>query len=150
MRTSIFSLLFAVAISASAQTADGMMNIESTFTVKDTADRMESILKENGMTVFNRIDHAQGADKVGLELRDTELLLFGNPRVGSPLMQCRQSVAIDLPQKALIWQDEANRVWISYNEPGYLAKRHDITGCEEVISKIEKALAGMATKATKE
>ncbi|WP_298720547.1 DUF302 domain-containing protein [uncultured Oceanisphaera sp.] len=150
MRTSIFSLIFAVAISASAQTADGMMNIESTFTVKDTADRMESILKENGMTVFNRIDHAQGADKVGVELRDTELLLFGNPRVGSPLMQCRQSVAIDLPQKALIWQDEANRVWISYNEPGYLAKRHDIIGCEEVISKIEKALAGMATKAAKE
>ena len=150
MRKSIFSLFFVVTIAASAQAADGMVNIESTFTVKETADRMQQILKEKGMTVFNRIDHAQGAGNVGVELRDTELLVFGNPKVGSPLMQCRQSVAIDLPQKALVWQDEANKVWISYNEPGYLAKRHDITGCEEVISKIEKALAGMAASAAKE
>ncbi|GHA19685.1 DUF302 domain-containing protein [Oceanisphaera arctica] len=150
MKTSIFSLFFAVTIAVSAQAADGMVDIESTFTVKETADRMEHILKEKGMTVFNRIDHAQGAGNVGVELRDTELLVFGNPKVGSPLMKCRQSVAIDLPQKALIWQDEENKVWISYNEPGYLAKRHDITGCEEVISKIEQALAGMATSAAKE
>ncbi|MFP2768276.1 DUF302 domain-containing protein [Oceanisphaera sp. KMM 10153] len=150
MKTSIFSVFFAATIAMSAQAADGMVDIESTFTVKETADRMEHILKEKGMTVFNRINHAQGAGNVGIDLRDTELLVFGNPKVGSPLMRCRQSVAIDLPQKALIWQDEENKVWISYNKPGYLEKRHDITGCEEVISTVEKALAGMATSAAKE
>lgn len=150
MKKSIFGVVFAVTLAASAQAADGMVNIESSFTVKETANRMERILNEKGMTVFNRINHGQGATNVGIELRDTELLIFGNPKVGSPLMQCRQSVAIDLPQKALVWQDESSTVWISYNEPEYLAKRHEIAGCDTLISNINKALAGMATKAAKE
>ncbi|MDH3782332.1 MAG: DUF302 domain-containing protein [Desulfobulbaceae bacterium] len=124
--------------------SDGMVNVQSTFNVEETADRMESILKEKGMTVFNRIKHSEAAAAVGIELRNTELILFGNPKVGSPLMKCQQSAAIDLPQKALIWEDDKATVWISYNNPRYLEKRHNITGCEEVISKIERALAGIA------
>lgn len=103
-------------------------------------------MNEKGMTIFNRIKHSEAAGKVGIELRETELIIFGNPKVGSPLMKCQQSVALDLPPKALIWEDDQARVWISYNDPGYLGKRHNISGCEEVISKIEKALAGI-TKA---
>lgn len=125
-----------------------MVNVQSSFNVKETADRMENILKEKGMTVFNRIKHSEGASKVGIELRDTELIIFGNPKVGSPLMKCQQSVAIDLPQKALIWEDDKSMVWISYNDPRYLEKRHNIAGCGEVISTIEKALASIAKSAS--
>jgi uncharacterized protein (DUF302 family) len=100
------------------------------------------------MTVFMRINHAEGAQKVGKKLRPTELIIFGNPKVGAPLMQCGQSVAIDLPQKALIWQDEAGQVWLSYNDPKYLASRHGIKECGEVIKKIEKALGNFARMAT--
>ncbi len=100
------------------------------------------------MTVFARINHAEGAEKVGKQLRPTELIIFGNPKVGAPLMQCGQSVAIDLPQKALIWEDEAGQVWLSYNDPKYLAKRHSINDCDEVIKKIETALGNFAKTAT--
>lgn len=133
-----------VFIAFPAMASDGMVNVQSNFNVEETADRMESILKEKGMTVFNRIKHSEAAAAVGIELRNTELILFGNPKVGSPLMKCQQSAAIDLPQKALIWEDDKATVWISYNNPRYLEKRHNITGCEEVISKIERALAGIA------
>ena len=127
---------------------NGLISIKSLYGVTDTADRLEKSLKMKGMTVFARIDHAQGASKVGKKLRPTELILFGNPGVGTPLMQCRQSVAIDLPQKALIWQDEKGQVWLSYNDPGYLAKRHNIKGCDEVLNKIANALGHFAREAT--
>lgn len=135
--------------SGTALAVDGMINVQSGYNVQETADRLERILKEKGMTVFNRIKHSQGAAGVGIELRDTELILFGNPKVGSPLMKCQQSVAIDLPQKALIWKDSHSKVWISYNDPRYLEKRHDIKGCEAVLSKVEKALAGITGAAAK-
>jgi uncharacterized protein (DUF302 family) len=134
---------------ASVTYADnGMINIKSSHDVKTTVDRLENILREKGMTVFIRINHAEGAQKVGKRLRPTELIIFGNPKVGTPLMQCGQSVAIDLPQKALIWQDESGQVWLSYNDPKYLASRHSIKECSEVIKKIEKALGNFARMAT--
>ncbi|HKJ15687.1 MAG: DUF302 domain-containing protein [Desulfobulbaceae bacterium] len=144
MKKTILMTLAIVFIAFPAMASDGMVNVQSNFNVEETADRMESILKEKGMTVFNRIKHSEAAAAVGIELRNTELILFGNPKVGSPLMKCQQSAAIDLPQKALIWEDDKATVWISYNNPRYLEKRHNITGCEEVISKIERALAGIA------
>ncbi len=126
----------------------GIITKESSHQVKETADRLENILQTKGMTVFKRIDHAEGAAKIGKILRPTELIIFGNPKVGTPLMQCSQGAAIDLPQKALIWEDEAGKVWLSYNEPKYLAQRHDIKGCDEVLLKIKNALNNFATKAT--
>ena len=90
----------------------------------------------------------EGAQKVGKKLRPTEVIIFGNPNVGAPLMQCSQSVAIDLPQKALISEDEAGQVWLSYNDPKYLEKRHGIKECVEVIKKIENALSNFANAAT--
>ncbi len=148
MNKIILTALSILFIAVPVEAADGVVNVPSAFNVEETADRMESILKEKGMTIFNRIKHSEGAGKVGINLRDTELIIFGNPKVGSPLMKCQQSVAIDLPQKALIWEDDKDRVWISYNDPRYLEKRHNITGCEEAISKIEKALAGIAKSAS--
>jgi len=127
----------------------GLISVKSSHDVKTTADRLENSLQQKGMTVFIRINHAQSAQKIGKELRPTELIIFGNPNVGTPLMQCRQSVAIDLPQKALIWQDAQGQVWLSYNDPNYLVERHQITGCEAVINKIAKALGNFANAATK-
>ena len=141
--------LMAIFFFASVTYADnGIISIKSSHDVKTTVDRLENILREKGMTVFIRINHAEGAQKVGKKLRPTELIIFGNPKVGTPLMQCGQSVGIDLPQKALIWQDEAGQVWLSYNDPKYLASRHSIKECGEIIKKIEKALGNFARVAT--
>ena len=124
MKKAILTALSLLCIAIPALAADGMLNVPSSFTVAETADRLESILKEKGMTVFDRIKHSEAAGMVGIELRDTELIIFGNPKVGSPLMKCQQTAAIDLPQKALIWQDDEAQVWISYNDPKYIEKRH--------------------------
>ena len=129
--------------------ADGLISVQSDFSVEETTHRLENILNEKGMTIFNQINHSDAAHKVGVDLRETRLVIFGNPKVGSPLMQCQQSVAIDLPQKAIVWQDDKSKVWISYNDPRYLVKRHNIIGCEEVITKIEKALSGITNAAAK-
>ena len=150
MKKIILTALMIFFITVPAAASDGLVNVPSTFNVEETADRMESVLREKGMTIFNRIKHSEGAANVGIELRKTELIIFGNPKVGSPFMKCQQSVAIDLPQKALIWEDDNAKVWISYNDPRYLEKRHNIIGCEEVILKIEKALAGIAKSASVE
>lgn len=147
MKTLITTILMLLIMTFSAYAADGMIDIKSSFGVKKTGDRLERILKEKGMTVFNRVKHSEAAQIVGIDLRETELIIFGNPKVGSPLMKCQQSVAIDLPQKALIWKDSEGNIWISYNNPRYLKKRHNILNCEDVLSKIEKALAGIAKAA---
>jgi len=141
--------LMAMFFFASVTYADnGIISIKSSHDVKTTVDRLDNILREKGMTVFIRINHAEGAQKVGKKLRPTELVIFGNPKVGTPLMQCGQSVGIDLPQKALIWQDKAGQVWLSYNDPKYLASRHSIKECGEIIKKIQKALGNFARMAT--
>ena len=149
MKKIIFAALLIFIIVIPAEAAVGVVNVKSAFNVKKTADRMESILKAKGMTIFNRINHSENAEKTGVKLRDTILIIFGNPKVGSPLMKCQQSVAIDLPQKALIWEDAEGNVWISYNDPVYLKKRHQITGCDKNLMKIKKALAGIAKSASK-
>ena len=149
MRQLIITNLFFLILTMPAAAAEGLINVASNHSVVATADRLDSILKEKGMTVFARIKHSDGAQKVGVKLNPTELIVFGNPKVGAPLMQCQQSVAIDLPQKALVWQDNSGKVWISYNDPMYLQARHKINGCEEVLPKVAKALAGITAAAAK-
>lgn len=131
-----------------AQAADGLVVVQSNHSVTATADKLEAVLSENGMKIMNRINHAAGAESAGLELRPTEVVIFGNPKVGSPLMQCAQSVAVDLPQKALIWEDEDGQVWLGYNDPEYLKARHAIEGCDAVLEKVSGALANFAKAAT--
>jgi len=145
----LLPLILLICFLASIVFADSdLITVKSSHDVKATGDRLESALREKGMTVFIRINHAEGAKKIGASLRPTELLIFGNPKVGTPLIQCGQSVAIDLPQKALIWEDEAGQVWLSYNDPKYLAERHRIKDCVDVIKKIEIALGNFANAAT--
>ena len=148
MRQILYTITALFFLTTQAYADNGIISVKSSHEVKATADRLENTLKQKGMTVFIRINHAEGAQKVGKKLRPTELVIFGNPKVGTPLMQCSQSTAIDLPQKALIWQDDQGQVWLSYNDPNYLVERHGITGCDEVIKKIEKALSNFAKAAT--
>lgn len=150
MRIYPASFIFLVFFSSLVMAQEGLVSVKSVHSVSVTADRLENILKNKGMNVFARINHAAGAAKVGKTLRPTELVIFGNPKVGTPLMQCSQSIAIDLPQKALIWEDEAGLVRLSYNNPQYLAKRHGTQGCDEVLKKVTNALGNFAAKATSE
>jgi len=150
MRYFFVYMLAGIFVFASWVHADsGLIRIKSAHDVKTTADRLEYVLKAKGMRVFIRIDHARGAQTVGKALRPTEVVIFGNPKVGTPLMQCSQSVAIDLPQKALVWEDETGQAWLSYNDPEYLAKRHEIEGCDDVLKKVAKALNNFSMAATK-
>jgi uncharacterized protein (DUF302 family) len=148
MRQVLYTITALFFLTSPAYADNGIISVKSSHEVKTTADRLENTLKQKGMTVFIRINHAAGAQKVGKKLRPTELVVFGNPKVGTPLMQCSQSAAIDLPQKALIWEDQEGTVWFSYNDPNYLVERHGITGCAEVIKKIENALSNFAKAAT--
>jgi len=147
MKRIIYILFLTSIYSITALSADGMINVKSDFKVNKTADRLEKILNKKGMTIFNRIKHSDSARMVDLELRETELIIFGNPKVGSPLMKCQQSIAIDLPQKALIWEDENQVVWISYNDPQYLVKRHNLEGCTKILAKIKGVLDKLTKKA---
>jgi uncharacterized protein (DUF302 family) len=148
MRTLLIAAL-SLFIVLPAVAAEGLASLPSQHSVSLTADRLVSLLESKGMTVFNRIDHAAAAQAAGIELRPTTLVIFGNPKVGSPLMQCSQTTAIDLPQKMLIWQDDKQQVWLSYNDPAYLKIRHQIEGCDETLSKISGALANFALQATR-
>ncbi|MCP4335729.1 MAG: DUF302 domain-containing protein [Gammaproteobacteria bacterium] len=147
MRSIILTFILGGLLSTSTMATEGMIDVKSNHSVAVTADRLESILGSKGMTVFARIDHAAGAKKVGKTLPPTELVIFGNPKVGTPLMLCSPSIAIDLPQKALIWQDAAGDTWISYNDPQYLKLRHNTQGCVEVLNKVSMALGKFANKA---
>ncbi|MBU2978737.1 DUF302 domain-containing protein [Alteromonas sp. C1M14] len=127
--------------------SEGLIKQESSYSVAETADRFEAIAKDKGLTLFARINHQQNAGTVNLSLRPTEVLIFGNPKVGTPLMQCAQDVAIDLPQKVLISEDENHQVWVSYNNPEYLMKRHNIKNCDATIKKISAVLSQLSTAA---
>src|SRR5437660_5742529 len=117
-------------MSDSLRVIEGLTSIESTFGPKETMDRLEAEIHQKGMKVFARIDHAEGAAEVGLTLAPTELIIFGNARGGTPLMQSVQTVGIDLPLKVLVWQDTANKTWLSYNEPSWIAHRHGLANAE--------------------
>ena len=129
---------------------NGLVQMPSQFTVAETGDRFEALLQDRMLTLFSRIDHAQNAASVDKELRDTQLLIFGNPNAGTPLMQCNQTVAIDLPQKALIWQDDSEQVWLAYNDPAYLMSRHHLAECEPVIERVSQILNELAVAATQD
>jgi len=130
-------------------TDDGLTTVPSQHDVKVTIDRLEVAAKAKGMTIFARIDHAAGAASVGLTLRPTELLIFGNAKGGTPLMQLQQTIGVDLPLKALAWEDAAGKTWLSYNEPAWLATRHALAEQGGNSAKIlAGAIAALAKNAT--
>ena len=129
--------------------AQGLTTIPSSCGPQDTMNRLEAAVKAKGMTVFARIDHAAGAAEVGLSLRPTELLIFGNAKGGTPLMQAIQTVGIDLPLKALVWQDGSGGTWLSYNDPSWLAKRHGLGHeVEPTLAALAAALNAVTKAAT--
>lgn len=144
LASAFLSFLLVAALPAWA--ADGLVAVKSPLSAKATMDRYEAIAKERGLVIFARIDHAAGAEKIGKTLRPTEVLIFGNPQGGTPFMECAQSVGIDLPLKVLVWQDGAGQVWLGYNDPVYLAKRHEAAQCS-AVEGLGKALSGLAQAA---
>jgi uncharacterized protein (DUF302 family) len=130
--------------------AEGLTTIPSSHGPQETMDRLEAGAKAKGMTVFARIDHAAGAAEVGLVLRPTEVLIFGAAKAGTALMQANQTTGIDLPLKALVWQDARGKTWLSYNEPEWLAQRHALgsqaQGAVEAISAGLDAVARAAAQ----
>lgn len=148
MKNKIKAIVVGSLLSCSAFASDGLVSVPSEFSVTETANRFANIIEKKGLKLFARINHKENAAGVDLELRPTELVMFGNPKVGTPLMQCTQRVAIDLPQKALIWEDEKGKVWFSYNDPSYLKQRHSVEGCDKVIDKITTVLGKLSQAAT--
>jgi uncharacterized protein (DUF302 family) len=130
---------------------DGLTTIRSSYGPQDTMNRLEAAVKAKGMTAFARIDHAAGAAAVGLSMQPTEVLIFGNARAGTPLMQSVQTIGIDLPLKALVWQDASGNTWLSYNDPVWLGKRHGLDRASEAtlgaMAAASDALARTATTA---
>lgn len=142
-------ILLAMMVSQPLQAApEGMISKKSPYSVKLTLDRLENILKKKGITIVTRWSHDAGAKRVGLPLRPTELLIFGNPKLGTHFFTSAQTAGIDLPMKALAWQDVSGQVWLGYNDPAYIAKRHGITDRGEIVKKMTAALDKMTSKAT--
>jgi uncharacterized protein (DUF302 family) len=128
---------------------DGLITIKSNFGPEETMNRYEAAVRAKGMTVFAHIDHAEGAAAAGIPLHPTDLIIFGNAKAGTPLMQSVQTIGIDLPLKALVWQDEAGTTWLSYNDPGWIATRHATgPGNEATIQGMRGVLAAVASAAT--
>ncbi len=126
--------------------ADGLITLRSRFGPGETLARLKSELQARSLSVFAHVDHAAGAAAAGLALRPTDLVIFGNARGGTPLMQAVQTVGIDLPLKALIWQDEAGATWLSYNDPGWLARRHALgPQAHATLAAMTAALGSIAT-----
>jgi len=128
---------------------DGLITVSSSFGPEETLKRLEAEIRAKGMTVFARVDHAAGAAAAGLPLRPTDLLIFGAAKGGTPLMQAAQTIGIDLPLKALVWQDEAGQTFLSYNDPAYLAHRHGLADqVKFAVDAMTGALEAIAAKAT--
>jgi uncharacterized protein (DUF302 family) len=130
-------------------TADGLVTVRSNYGPKETMSRLEAEVKARSLTVFAHVDHAAGAAEVGLALRATDLLIFGNAKSGTPLMQLDQTMGIDLPLKVLVWQDQADATWLSYNDPDWLTERHRLgKEAEPTANALTGALRAIAKAAT--
>lgn len=129
-------------------TPDGLAIYPSLYGPTETMDRLRGALTSRDITVLARIDHAQAAAKVGMTLRPTEVIIFGNPRAGTPLMQARQTIGIDLPLKALVWQDDEGKAWLAYNKPTWLATRHGVeAGADRFLRAMTETLDAVAREA---
>ncbi len=143
----LFSLIALVPVMAQAAD-DGMISKKSKFSVKVTLDRLENVLRKKGITIVTRWSHDAGAKKAGIDLRPTELLIFGNPKMGSHFFTSNQTAGIDLPMKALAWKDEKGQVWLTYNDPVYIANRHSINDRPAIVKKMTGALNNLTNAAT--
>jgi uncharacterized protein (DUF302 family) len=125
-----------------------LVTLPSAHGATETIERLKGLLAQKGIEVFAHIDHAAAAKKAGLTLRPTQVLIFGNPKAGTPLMQARQTIGLDLPLRVLVWEDEAGKVWLTYRRVEELARRHHVTGRDETVKALDDGLAGLARAAT--
>jgi uncharacterized protein (DUF302 family) len=114
----------------------------------ETVERLKALLSQKKIQMFADIDHAAGAQKVGMSLRPTHLLIFGNPQAGTPLIQSQQSIGLDLPLRVLVWEDEEGKVWVTYHRPEFLAQRHHVLDHDEAVKSLGAGLAALARAAT--
>jgi uncharacterized protein (DUF302 family) len=145
----VTGLLLAVLLAGPAWGAGvpGLIKKESPYSAQRTLDRLGEAVRAEGLTVFARISHSEGAAGVGMDLRPTELLIFGNPEVGTHFFTSRQTAGLDLPMKALAWTDAEGRVWLAYNDPAYIAERHGIGDRSAVVKKMTRALDALTDRA---
>jgi uncharacterized protein (DUF302 family) len=125
-----------------------LVTLPSAHGATETVERLKALLSQKKIQVFADIDHAAGAQKVGLSLRPTRLLIFGNPQAGTPLMQSQQTIGLDLPLRVLVWEDEAGKVWLTYHRPEFLAERHDVRDHDEAVQALGAGLAGLTRAST--
>ena len=145
----LFALIWLPMLETTATAAEGLITIQSHYGPKETMQRLEAAVKAKGFTVFAHIDHSAQAAQVSLNLLPTDLLIFGNPKGGTPLMRSDQTIGIDLPLKALVWQDEKGATWLSYNDPEWIVQRHGgAGGTEDTVGAISAALKAVAASAT--
>lgn len=142
------TVLLLLLVAAGSARADGLVRTESKRTVKETVDRLVAEIEKRGIKVVARVDHSAAARAAGLELPPTEVLVFGNPKLGTPLMQSNPSIGIDLPMTMLTWQDAAGKVWIGYNPPETLKTRHAVTGHDQIFTTMRGALEAIAAGAS--
>src|SRR6516225_12428946 len=128
--------------------ATDLVTLPSAHGASETVERLKALLAQKGIEVFAQIDHAAAATKVGLSLRPTQVLIFGNPKAGTPLMQSQQTVGLDLPLRVLVWEDGAGKVWLTYRRPGLLAQQHHVAGHDEAVKALNDGLATLARAAT--
>ncbi len=148
MLSRVWIAVFCIAFSSlSLAAGDGIIKKQSQYSVTETLDRLENILKKKGISVAVRWDHGRKAQQAGITLPETEILIFGNPKLGSPLMQSNQQIGLDLPMKALAYKDEQGKVWLVYNDPAYLKQRHGITKHDPIFKKMSAALNKLTNKA---
>lgn len=149
MKITYLIIALSLFVSSVAFADHGLINKQSAFSVKETIDRLEAALQKKGINVVLRWSHDEKAKEAGIPLRPTELLIFGNPKLGSHMFTSQQTAGIDLPLKVLAWEDAKGKVWLSYNNPAYIASRHGIKDREEIVKKMSGALNKLSDIATK-
>jgi uncharacterized protein (DUF302 family) len=147
MRIALGLVVMLLVTAPDALADTGLVTVRSAHSVAETLDRLEQAARDAGAVIAARIDHGANAAKAGQTLRPTALLLFANPKAGTPLMQARQTFGIDLPLKALAWEDERGQVWLTYNAPAYLAARHDVPAA--ALEPVRQGLERLVERATR-
>ena len=144
---SLYATLFLTTLAATPQGND-LVRVRSTRDFTQTVTALDSAITAANLKIFGRVDHAANARGVSLDLRPTTVFIFGNPQVGTRLMQCEQTIAIDLPLKMLVWEDSTRAVFVGYEPPAHLAERHRVQGCRDVIDRMATALGALTATAT--